>query len=129
MKILIVEDDVVSRQLIKKYLRLFGECDIAVNGKEAVLLFETALNEGKPYELITLDIMLPEMNGQEVLQEIRMIEEKKDILGTEGAKVIMTTALDDRKNIMKAFKSQCEAYLVKPIDRDILTKEIKSLGL
>lgn len=129
MKTLIVEDDFMSRRLLQKILSPYGSCDIAVDGKESVEAFRLALEENQPYDLICLDIMMPKMDGQEVLREIRKIEVEKSIHGLRGAKIIMTTALGDKGNIMKAFKEQCEAYLVKPIDRKKLLKEIRNLGL
>lgn len=129
MKILIVEDEYISRQIMQDLLARYGDCDTAVTGAEAVEAFEIALKEGKKYDLVCLDIMLPEMDGQTVLNRIRNIEENFGIRGLQGTKIIMTTALNDFKNINKAFVSQCEAYLVKPIDPIKLKNTIKELGL
>lgn len=129
MKTLIVEDDFTSRRLLQKILSPYGSCDIAVDGQEAMEAFRLALEENQPYDLICLDIMMPKMDGQEVLREIRKIEAEKSIHGLSGVKIIMTTALGDKGDIMKAFKEQCEAYQVKPIDRKKLLKEIRNLGL
>ena len=71
MKILIVEDDFGSRISIQKMLSPFSECEIAVNGKEAVDAFTQSLESGAPYDLICMDIMMPEMNGKEALKIIR----------------------------------------------------------
>ena len=129
MKTLIVDDDFVSRLVLQNVLMAYGEAHIAVNGKEAIEAFTVALRMGNPYDVICLDIMMPEMDGQDVLRSIRRIEAEHDILGNAGGKIIMTTALADGKNIMHAFNSQCEAYLVKPIDPLQLFKQLKDLGL
>ena len=129
MRILIAEDDFISRTIMKKFLAQIGECDVAVDGEEAVTLFKMAMKEGRPYALITLDIMMPKMDGQSVLKEIRSIESDKKIYGGDGVKVIMTTALSDKKNVLSAFKSQCEAYLIKPIDKNKIITELKKLKL
>lgn len=129
MKTLIVEDDFSSRLLLQGILQPFGECHIAVNGREAVAAFETALDGKVPYDLVCLDIMMPEMDGQETLRAIRGLEEKAGILVTDGVRIIMTTALDDKKNIMTAFRDQCDAYLVKPIDTRKLIEHLKSMQL
>ncbi len=129
MKVLIVEDDFASRLLLQGYLQSTGVCHSAANGKEAVFAFESALNSGEPYDLICLDIMMPEMDGQETLREIRKIEDKKKIIPSDGVKVIMITALDDKSNVMGAFREQCDAYLVKPIERDKLMESLRSLEL
>jgi two-component system chemotaxis response regulator CheY len=129
MKVLVVEDDFASRKLLRKYLEPYGECDIAVNGEEAIDVFQLSLVDNKPYDLICLDIMLPKIDGQEVLKKVREIESAQGIHGVKGSKIIMTTALNDPQNIMKAFKSQCEAYLTKPIDQASLIEELKNLKL
>ncbi len=129
MKTLIVEDDFASRKLMQKYLNPFGETDVVVDGKEAIDAFNLAMHEETPYDLVCLDIMLPKMDGQQVLKEIRTVEEKRGILGNDATKVIMTTALGDAKNVLSAFRSQCEGYLQKPISREQLVRQLKELGL
>lgn len=127
LKVLIVDDDFVSRNLIQFLLKPYARCEIAVNGKEALEQFKCSLEGGEPYDLICLDIMMPEMDGQEVLKHIREVEAVREIIGNEGVKVVMTTALKDFKNISQAFKSQCEAYLVKPIRKAKLFEVIENL--
>ncbi len=129
MKTLVVEDDVSCSVLLQKILSPYGECLVAVDGREGLKLFFGAHEKKEPFELICLDIMMPVMDGQEVLKEIRKWEETKGILGLDGVKVIMTTALGDSKNIIQSFREQCEAYIVKPIDKNKLLNEIKLLGL
>jgi len=129
LKILIVEDDFVCRKLLQMYLSEFGDCFVAVNGQEAVEAVASAYNESYPYDLICLDIRMPEMDGQEALGAIRRIERERGIAGLDCIKVIMTTGLDDSGNIMGAFRTGCEAYLVKPVEKGKLIKEMEKLGL
>lgn len=129
MKSLIIEDDFICRRLLQKILSEYGECDITVNGKEAIEVFELSYKEKKPYDIVCLDIMLPEMDGQEILRKFRKIEEDMGITGLDVVKVLMVTALGDKDNIMNAFKSGCEAYIVKPIEKNKIINEIKKLGL
>ena len=114
---------------MQKLLSPYGTCDLAVDGEEALEAFTLAFKEKTPYDLICLDIMLPKMDGQTVLKRIRLLEREHDLVGVKGVKVIMTTALSDPKNIMEAFSSHCEAYLSKPIFRQKLMDEMKTLGL
>jgi two-component system, chemotaxis family, chemotaxis protein CheY len=129
MRFLIVEDDFTSRQLMQIYLAEFGQAFVAVNGREAVAAFETALNEGQPYDMVCLDIMMPEMDGQQALKAIREIEKQHSIGGLDGVKVIMTTAKGESKDVFTAFKNGCEVYMVKPVRKDALLKEMQKLGL
>ncbi len=130
MKTLIAEDDFVSRTLLQEMLSPLGVCHIAIDGVEAMAAYLQALEAGEPYDLICLDIMMPNMDGQEVLAKIREIEKERLIGGSDIAKIIMVTALDDPKNIMKALvKGSCEAYLVKPIEYEKLITELKKLDL
>lgn len=129
MKSLIVEDDYITSQVMQEILLAFGEADLAEDGFKGLELFTTALVENKKYDVIFLDIMMPELDGQEVLAQVRKIEEDYDIYGLDGVKIIMTTALDDFENIKTAFKNQCEGYIVKPIEKDKIVQKISDLGL
>jgi two-component system, chemotaxis family, chemotaxis protein CheY len=129
MRILIVEDDFTSRLLLQTFLARYGECHVAVNGKEAVEAFRIAQETGEPYDLVCLDIMMPEMDGQEAVKQIRALEEASGTLSTDGAKIIMVTALDDVRNVVSSFKSLCDAYVVKPIDTGKLLGHIRDLHL
>ncbi len=130
MRILIVEDDLASRRLLKALLSTYGDCDIAVNGEEAVESFRLALEENAPYDLICLDIMMPVMDGQQALQSIRRIEKERDIRFGREAKVLMTTALDDVKNVNEAFfKGEATSYVTKPLDRGKIVSELQAMGL
>jgi len=129
MKCLIVEDDFVSRKLLQTCLADHADCDVACDGREAVEAFTEALEAGRPYDLICLDVMMPGMGGREALTDIRRIEAQHGIGGLDSVKVIMTTALDDSINIFGAFREGCEAYVVKPICKDKLLAEIEKLGL
>jgi two-component system, chemotaxis family, chemotaxis protein CheY len=128
MKCLIVEDDAASCKLLQTFLAEYADCSVASNGREAVEAFEGALYNG-PFDLICLDIMMPDMGGREALTEIRKIEAEHGIGGLDGVKVIMTTALDDSTNIFGSFREGCEAYVVKPVRKDNLMAEIEKLGL
>lgn len=130
MKALIVEDDFLARSLLSTLLSEYGICHVAVNGKEALEAIERAFEEKEPYDIICLDIKMPVMDGQEALMALRKMEDNRGIKGWDATKVIMVTAIDDSKNIIRAFRQgQCEAYLSKPLDRDKLIGHIRDLGL
>jgi len=130
MRILIVEDDFGSRKLLQNLLSGYGDCDIAVDGEEAIEAFKLAWKEKLPYDLILMDIMLPKKNGHEALRQIRLYEIEIGVKQTEQVKVIMTTVLEDPKNVITAlYKGGASAYIVKPIDKEKLLAEINELGL
>jgi two-component system chemotaxis response regulator CheY len=118
MKVLIAEDDFASRKFMLRFLSKYGECDITVDGLEAVEAFTMALDEKEGYDLICLDIMMPGLDGYQALKKIREIEKEKFVPEEKAVKIIMTTALNEGKNVTKAFDLGCTAYAGKPIDQD-----------
>lgn len=129
MRILIAEDEFVNRRLLQTILQPYGICEIAINGREAIEAFHMSLEEGEPYNLICLDIMMPELDGHEVLREIRKVEKELKISRSDGTKVVMTTAFGDFLNIKESFAEQCEAYLTKPITKEKLLDILKGIHL
>jgi two-component system, chemotaxis family, chemotaxis protein CheY len=127
MKILITDDDLVSSRLIQVILLPYGKCEMAVNGKEAFAAVELSYQENKPYDLICLDIEMPEMDGHETLQLIRNLEEKLGVPLKERIRVIMITSARDAKNVVTA-KARCNSYLVKPISKERLLEEVARLN-
>jgi len=129
LRTLLAEDDFASRLVLQTFLSRYGECHIAVNGKEAVDAVRFLLERGQRYNLICMDIMMPELDGREAVRQIRALEEEHGILSTYGAKIIMTTAVDDIKEVIRCFQELCDSYLTKPIDLTELTKQMNSYGL
>lgn len=129
MKILIAEDDLVSRNFLCKFLSKYGDCDLVVDGLEALDAFLMALKDKDPYRLIYLDIMMPKADGVQTLKAIRDLEKQYGIVPEDRAKIIMTTALAETQLVQTAFEYGCEAYAVKPIDTEKLLDVLKKLGL
>jgi two-component system chemotaxis response regulator CheY len=129
VKTLIVEDEITSRVMLREILKRYGLPHVAMNGKEAVDAVSAALQAKDPYDLICLDIMMPEMDGQEALKRIRQLEAEAGVTAEKRAKVIMTTAWADRGTVLEAIQSQCDYFLVKPIDSRVLLDELRQLGL
>lgn len=129
LRALLVEDDFTSRLLMQTFLARYGECHVAVNGKEAVAAFRKALENGCGYDLICMDIMMPEMDGGEAVRLIRTIEEARGTLPAAGARIIMTTAVNNLKEVALCFRNLCDAYLVKPIDLARLLDYLRAYGL
>ncbi len=129
MRILIAEDDFASRKFMLRFLSRYGECDVTVDGTEAIEAFTMALESEEGYDLVCLDIMMPVLDGYQALKKIREIEREKGISEEEGAKIIMTTALNEGRNVTKAFELGCNAYAGKPIDQDKFENVLRKLEL
>ncbi|MGN7612939.1 response regulator [Magnetococcales bacterium HHB-1] len=130
LRILVADDELNNRLLLKKYLEDLGDIDLVVDGLEAVEVFQLELEEGIPYDLILLDIMMPEMNGQEALKEIRRIEKEHPSQTLRETAIIMVTALDSAKDVIEAYyRGGCTDYLTKPITRSALFEKLRNNGL
>jgi two-component system chemotaxis response regulator CheY len=130
MRALIVEDDYTSRIILENVLTNYGLCDAATNGLEATSVFRRALDEARPYDLICMDIMMPELSGQDALRQIRHIEKQMGVPAGDEVKVFLTTALNGTGEVIDAlYKGGASAYFVKPIHVDHFIKELKSAEL
>lgn len=130
MKFLIVDDDFDSRRLVQKILHPFGYSDLAADGEEGVEAFRQSLKAGEPYDVVTLDIMMPNIDGQDALREIRDIEKEHGVAPEQSAKVIMISGLDDSQEVHDAFfLGDATSYIVKPIRKKVLIEEIQNLGV
>jgi len=128
MKILIAEDDFVSRKILNTQLASLGEVDIAANGQEAFIAVKMATDNNQPYDLICLDILMPEVDGIMTLKKIRQLEAQKGVDPEKKSKIIMTSAVSDKKYVVAAVQANCNGFLVKPIDQARLFDEIRKLG-
>ena len=128
MRILIAEDDLSSRKFLHKFMSSYGDCDLTVDGMEALDAFLMAVEDGEPYDLVCVDIMMPKVDGVKVLQVIRDIERQKEVPAEERCRIIMTTALNDVELVNRLFEYGCEAYATKPIDIKKLSQVMEKLN-
>jgi two-component system chemotaxis response regulator CheY len=129
-RFLIVEDDLISRKVMSSILAKYGDYDIAVNGREAIEAFFAAFCEQKPYDVMFLDVKMPVMSGEEALKAIRSYETDMGIPPREEIKVVMTTSVDEPKEIMHIFyKGGCNDYIVKPVSKAKLVGLLKKYGV
>jgi two-component system chemotaxis response regulator CheY len=127
MRTLIVEDEVTSSTILEEALQTYGSCDLALNGREAIAAFRRAWDQSRPYDLICMDIKMPELDGQEALHQIRQLEKRR---GLPAAKVVVTTVLDSTEALADAlFNGGACAYFVKPIRLEDFIKELEVMGL
>ena len=130
MKCLVVEDDKIASRVLGKMISRYGTHDCVDDGQKAVDQFRSAHELNSPYDLILMDIMLPEVNGLQSVLKIRELEVSMEIPATQKVTIVMTTALDDPRTVMKAlYESNADSYLVKPIRLDLLEAELRKLKL
>ena len=129
MRCLIVDDDPVCRKVLGAALRAYGVTEEAVTGADAVEAVRAALLAKRPFRLITLDIMMPDMAGSAALAAIRALELMHGVVPHAAAKIFMSSSLADEKNLSSACREQCTAYLSKPIDLENMFLLFKTHGL
>jgi two-component system chemotaxis response regulator CheY len=125
LRVLVVDDKFSNRQLLVAFLANKAVCDAAVNGHEAFEAYQLSVENNKPYDVILLDIEMPEMNGLEFLDALREDEKKRGVILGEGVPIIMVTAHEE--SFMKAFNDGCDDYIIKPIDPQLLFQKIGKL--
>lgn len=125
MRILAIDDEFAALKKLEVLLSKYGDCDAATNAEQAKTLFVQAIKEGMPYDLITIDIGLPDTNGIELIKFFSSLESKSPKL---GSKKIMVTGSADADDVLDA-SQYCDGYITKPIKKDVLSKKLKRLGI
>ncbi len=129
MKILLAEDDFVCRILLIEFLRPFGPAHVAVTGREAIHAVRMSLKAQEPYDLVCLDIGMPDGDGLTALETIRQAENTAGVARENGAKILMVSALSDRRRVLASINDGCDGFIVKPVDKARLLRELVRLGL
>jgi two-component system chemotaxis response regulator CheY len=127
-KILIADDDQSSLKILNKIFSRYGTCTLVVDGAAAVASYKESHEQNSPFNLLCLDILMPKVNGDEVLQQIREHEKALGIPAQDFARIIMTTSIDDAETVVKAFYQGCESYITKPFDKAIIHEELCKMG-
>ena len=130
LRCLLVDDDPISLEIMANYLGPYGVCDRATNGKEALEQIRHSIRGGNCYDLICLDIEMPELDGVRTLQEIRSLTGNDDYdWSGNSAKVIMISAINDIGAITRCYQDKCWGYLFKPLQKRELLEKLEKLGL
>ncbi len=125
MRILVVDDELVSRTKMETLMQTFGECTKAEDGFQAISMYTSAYTDGTPYHLVMLDIEMPDMKGPEVLHHIRDVESQ----GDHRAVVLMVTAQAGQKQVLSCIQQGCDDYIAKPFNISIIRNKLKKFGI
>ena len=112
--ILVMEDDVNIQELIVEFLKVEGyDVDYASDGIEGIQLFKK-----KEYDLVLLDIMMPNLDGYSVCKMIRK---------SSNVPIIFLTAMNEESNQLKGFELECDDYITKPFSFNVLIQRVKAV--
>jgi two-component system chemotaxis response regulator CheY len=120
LKALIVDDSRISRCILAKVVDKVFLYDEAENGLIAVTKFQEAMDAGTPYDIVFMDIVMPEMDGKEAVRKIREYEE---IQGREKSPIIMVSASE----MLDEIKGLVNGLLRKPTSRPLLNEMLQKL--
>jgi DNA-binding response OmpR family regulator len=116
MKILIAEDEAVSRRLLESILKKWGyEVVVTTNGKEAW----DVLSRNEAPQLAIIDWMMPEMDGPQVCQAVRKVAK------SEATYIILLTAKGEKEDIVTGLNAGADDYVTKPFNREELLARLK----
>jgi len=126
MKILIIDDEITALTKMKALLSAHGDCTMTTHAEQALRLFEAAIEDDTPFNLVFIDIQLSQSSGFDILDSLTQLEIQADV---NASVKIMVTASGTKANLVKAYTRECDGFLVKPVKRDILEEKLRNLGL
>ena len=130
MRVLIVDDSSSARCFFKGVLDRHGVCDLADNGLQAVETVERSIRACDFYDLVLMDIMMPEMDGLSATRAIRELEEAAGLDDSERTRIVIVSCLSDREHMIDAqYGCGADAYLTKPVDAGAIEEMLVNLDL
>ena len=125
LSILVAEDNQINALLIRSLLsRLGHHAVITTNGAEALESWLSAKSAGSPYELVLMDIQMPQLNGIETTKRIRTLEAGEPGGRTPILALTANTLVEDR---YACFEAGMDGFLIKPLDREKLAEALAGL--
>ena len=125
---MIVDDETISRKILIQKMMLIGTCTAADDGLTAMELFDKAWKNKEPFDLITLDISMPKMDGRQLLSIIRRKEKAMKIPKNKRVRIIMVTSRMNVATIKECIKLGCDGYISKPVNKYQLLGNLGRMG-
>ena len=128
ISVLIVEDHPLNAAQMMHFVNDFtGDITVSTSAERGLVIFEQALKERKPYQLLIADIMLPGMSGKELIRVIRELEEKSR--HKFRIRIIAISADPPVKHVLEACRVGAGCYLEKPINKKKISNALRNTGL
>ncbi|WP_027581375.1 PAS domain-containing hybrid sensor histidine kinase/response regulator [Bradyrhizobium sp. Ai1a-2] len=126
LSILVAEDNEINALLMRSLLtRLGHQVVITTNGEEALQSWLSAKSTGAPYDLVLMDVQMPQLNGIETTKRIRQSEAGQSGGPTPILALTANTLAEDRS---ACFEAGMDGFLIKPLDREKLQQALKELA-
>lgn len=123
MKMMIIEDDSVSSMKMEAILSEYGQCVSFDNGEDALAHLKEQQSSDAPFNLITVDYVLPGICGPEIIKKIREIEGETN----KPVSVALASSIQDEMCINKAISMGCDSFIEKPFTPDKVKEVIGML--
>jgi len=127
MNILVVEDDPLALSVLTLIIEPFAKFDTATDGEHAIQKYILAYDKA-PYDVVFLDLHLPRFDGQTVLEKIRQIEKEEGLEKKHRSHIVITTVVPSSEKILHDFSDLYDGYLEKPVNRQEIICQLRSLG-
>jgi PAS domain S-box-containing protein len=126
LSILVAEDNEINALLMRSLLtRLGHHAVITTNGEQALESWLSAKSAGAPYDLVLMDIQMPQLDGIETTRRIRVREASRPGGRTPILALTANTLVEDR---YACFEAGMDGFLIKPLDREKLTEALVGLA-
>ncbi|MEO5364357.1 MAG: response regulator [Magnetococcus sp. DMHC-8] len=133
-KVLIVDDHPPSVVLLQSMLEGVCDCAVATSGQDALMLFQQAQTDGDPFDVVLLDIFMPDLDGIETLKRLRKLEmshREVQLFGRQTGltRIIMQTISDNPQDFLDAYlEGRCNGYIQKPYSREEIIAKVCATG-
>ena len=129
MRFLIIDDDYDVIECLEHITSLCGDVERANNGIEGLLKVEAAFNANLMFNVVLLDVVLPELDGFTIIKHIRYLEETNNIPIEQECKIVVITERYDEPTVLEAVNIGATGIIKKPIQRDEVLANIKRLRI